>query len=101
MTKEGLSRRKALKAGLGGVAASALAAPYVHGQPRVTLRCGFWDHWVPAGNGALRELCAEFAQRERVDVQVDFITSVGRQNELTIAAQAQSKSGHDILSFPT
>jgi ABC-type glycerol-3-phosphate transport system substrate-binding protein len=101
MTKATVSRRSALKAGVGGLAASALGAPYVHGQPRVTLRCGFWDHWVPAGNGALRELCAEFAQRERVDVQVDFITSVGNQIQLTIAAEAQSKSGHDILSFPT
>jgi ABC-type glycerol-3-phosphate transport system substrate-binding protein len=101
MTKPTVSRRSALKAGIGGVAATALAAPAVHGQPRTTIRCGFWDHWVPAGNGALRELCAEFAQRERVEVQVDFITSAGKQNELTIAAQAQSKSGHDILSFPT
>jgi len=101
MTKATWSRRSALKAGVGGIAASVLAAPAVHGQPRVTLRCGFWDHWVPAGNGALRELCAAWGQRERVDVQVDFITSVGRQNELTIAAQAQSRSGHDILSFPT
>ncbi len=58
MTKATLSRRSALKAGVGGIAASVLAAPAVHGQPRVTLRCGFWDHWVPAGNGALRELCA-------------------------------------------
>ncbi len=95
------TRRGALKAGIGGVAATALSAPAVHGQPRTTLRCGFWDHWVPAGNGALRELCAEFGQRERVDVQVDFITSAGKQNELTIAAQAQSRSGHDLLSFPT
>lgn len=101
MTKQAWSRRTALKAGVGGLAASALAAPAVHGQPRTTLRCGFWDHWVPAGNGALRELCAAWGQRERVEVQVDFITSVGRQNELTIAAQAQSRSGHDILSFPT
>lgn len=101
MTQATWSRRTALKAGVGGLAASALAAPAVHGQPRVTLRCGFWDHWVPAGNGALRELCAEWGGRERVDVQVDFITSVGNQNTLTIAAQAQSRSGHDILSFPT
>jgi ABC-type glycerol-3-phosphate transport system substrate-binding protein len=101
MTKHAWTRRTTLKASVGGLAAAALAAPAVHGQPRTTLRCGFWDHWVPAGNGALRELCAAWGQRERVDVQVDFITSVGNQNTLTIAAQAQSRSGHDILSFPT
>ncbi|MCS6854910.1 MAG: ABC transporter substrate-binding protein, partial [Elioraea sp.] len=49
----------------GGAAASTLPLVAVHGQPRVTLRCGFWDHWVPAGNGALRELCAAWGARER------------------------------------
>jgi ABC-type glycerol-3-phosphate transport system substrate-binding protein len=74
----------------------------VHAQGSAgSLRCGFWDHWVPAGNGILRELCAEWGEKNRVNVQVDFITSVGNQNLLTIAAQAQSRSGHDILSFPT
>jgi hypothetical protein len=101
MTKQTWTRRTALKAGVGGLAATALTAPAVHGQPRTVLRCGFWDHWVPAGNGALRELCAAWGQRERVDVQVDFITSVGNQIQLTIAAEAQSRSGHDILSHPT
>jgi ABC-type glycerol-3-phosphate transport system substrate-binding protein len=96
-----LKRRDLLLSGA-GVAAGALAAPMVHAQGTAgTLRCGFWDHWVPAGNGILRELCAEWGQRNRVNVQIDFITSVGNQNLLTIAAQAQSRSGHDILSFPT
>jgi ABC-type glycerol-3-phosphate transport system substrate-binding protein len=95
-------RRDLLLSGAGVAAAGVLAAPMVHAQGTAgTLRCGFWDHWVPAGNGILRELCAEWGQRNRVNVQVDFITSVGNQNLLTIAAQAQSRSGHDILSFPT
>jgi ABC-type glycerol-3-phosphate transport system substrate-binding protein len=66
-----------------------------------TLRCGWWDHWVPVGNNIMRELCKEWGDRNRVEVQMDFITSVGNQNLLTIAAQAQSRSGHDILAFPT
>ncbi|HYF07708.1 MAG TPA: ABC transporter substrate-binding protein, partial [Acetobacteraceae bacterium] len=82
-------------------AATTLGAPAVFGQPTTVLRCGFWDHWVPAGNGILRELCAEWGRANRVDVQVEFITSVGNQILLTINAQAQSRSGHDILSFPT
>ncbi len=101
MAGNGMTRRTVLRAGVAGATASVLAAPAVHGQPRTTLRCGFWDHWVPAGNGIMRELCAEWGQRNRVEVQIDFITSVGNQNLLTIAAQAQSRSGHDILSFPT
>ena len=98
----GFKRRDLLLAGAGVAAAGVLAAPMVHAQGSAgSLRCGFWDHWVPAGNGILRELCAEWGQQNRVNVQVDFITSVGNQNLLTIAAQAQSRSGHDILSFPT
>ena len=101
MAKE-VGRRSILLAGAAVAAGGSLAAPAVHGQTSGgTLRCGFWDHWVPAGNGAMRELCAEWGRNNRVEVQVDFITSVGNQNLLTIAAQAQSRSGHDILSFPT
>lgn len=92
-----IARRAAL---LGG-AATALTAPAVFGQPTTNIRCGFWDHWVPAGNDALRRLCSQWGERNRAAVNVDFITSVGNQNLLTIAAQAQSRSGHDILSFPT
>ncbi|MEN9498533.1 MAG: hypothetical protein RIS83_352 [Pseudomonadota bacterium] len=99
---EAIKRRNLLLSGAGVAAAGVLAAPMVHAQGSAgTLRCGFWDHWVPAGNGAIRELCAEWGEKNRVNVQVDFITSVGNQNLLTIAAQAQSRSGHDILSFPT
>lgn len=102
MAFDRMTRRDVLRASaLTTVAGGTLAAPAVHAQPTTNLRCGFWDHWVPAGNGAMRELCAEWGEKNRVNVQVDFITSVGNQNLLTIAAQAQSRSGHDILSFPT
>jgi ABC-type glycerol-3-phosphate transport system substrate-binding protein len=102
MSKHGITRRTALRNGAGVLAATAVGAPMVHAQGTGgTIRCGFWDHWVPAGNGALRELSAEWGTRNRVEVNIDFITSVGNQNLLTIAAQAQSRSGHDLLSFPT
>ena len=102
MSKHGITRRNVLRNGAGVLAATAVGAPMVHAQGTGgTIRCGFWDHWVPAGNGIMRELCQEWGQRNRVEVNIDFITSVGNQNLLTIAAQAQSRSGHDILSFPT
>jgi ABC-type glycerol-3-phosphate transport system substrate-binding protein len=102
MSKHGITRRHVLRNGAGVLAATAVGAPMVHAQGTGgSLRCGFWDHWVPVGNNAIRELCAEWGQKNRVNVQVDFITSVGNQNLLTIAAQAQSRSGHDILAFPT
>ena len=102
MVQDGSTRRAVLRAGIAGAAGAALPLFHVQSQGSAgTLRCGFWDHWVPAGNGIMRELCRDWGERNRVDVQIDFITSVGRQDLLTIAAQAQAKSGHDILAFPS
>lgn len=100
ITRSALTRRQVLA----GSALAATAVPIAHVSAQGSagkVACGFWDHWVPAGNGTMREMCAAWGAKEKVEVQVDFITSVGNQNLLTIAAEAQSKSGHDILSFPT
>lgn len=103
MAGNGTTRRNVLRAGAGVMAtAGALKAPMVHAQGTAgTLRCGFWDHWVPAGNGSMREMCTEWGRRNNVEVQIDFITSNGFQNLMVINAEAQSRTGHDILSFPT
>jgi ABC-type glycerol-3-phosphate transport system substrate-binding protein len=61
---------------------------------------GFWDHWVPAGNDVVKEQCAAFGKANQVAVQADFITSVGSKNILTIAAEGQARTGHDIQQFP-
>ena len=58
MSKHGITRRNVLRNGAGVLAATAGGAPMVHAQGTGgTIRCGFWDHWVPAGNGIMRELC--------------------------------------------
>ena len=83
-------------------ASAVLAAPYVHGATvGGKLHCGFWDHWVPSANEPLAKLCRAWAAKEKVELTLDFITSNGNKNLLTIAAEAQAKSGHDILSMPT
>jgi hypothetical protein len=43
---------------------------------------------------------AEFAKANNVEVVADFITSMGSKDILTIAAEAQARSGHDIQRFP-
>ena len=97
----GMTRRGAVLGGA-AIAAGTLAAPYVHGQTSGgRLAVGFWDHWVPAGNDAMRQIVNGWAQKNRVEVHIDFITSVGQKNLLTIAAEAQARQGHDILAFPT
>ena len=101
MTRARVSRRGVLK-GAAAVSAVALSAPFVRGAYAAgKLSCGFWDHWVPGANGALTQLCNEWAAKEKVEITLDFITSQGNKNLLTIAAESQARSGHDILAFPT
>jgi len=93
-----VSRRQALKIG-----AAATALPLVHirsGRAAGKVSIAFWDHWVPAGNDIMRKQCAAFAKAHQVEVQPDFITSMGSKNILTIAAEAQAKTGHDVQMFP-
>src|ERR1039458_1217892 len=94
-----VSRRRALK-----LAAAAAALPLVHirtGRAAGKLTIGFWDHWVPAGNDVMKVQCAAFGKANQVEVQPDFITSMGSKNILTIAAEAQARTGHDVQQFPT
>ena len=81
---------------------AVIAMPYVRGAHAAgKLSMGFWDHWVPGANNATTALVNEWAAREKVDVSIDYITSQGNKNLLTIAAEAQARSGHDIFAFPT
>jgi hypothetical protein len=100
---KGIGRRGVLQAGVAGVAASTLAAPTVLGQSSGgRLALGIWDHWVgAAANEAFRNIVMEWGRQNRVEIVLDFITSVGNKNLITIAAERQARQGHDILSFPT
>ncbi|HWX50894.1 MAG TPA: extracellular solute-binding protein [Roseomonas sp.] len=102
MEGNGFSRRTVLRAGALGAVASALPLVNVHGQNAGgKLVLGLWDHWVPAGNDAMRKIVMEWGQKNKVEIELDFITSVGNKNLLTIAAESQARQGHDVLSFPT
>ncbi len=92
-----LSRRKALRLG-----AAAGALPLVNirtagaaGQ----LSLALWDHWVPTGDDAMRKLIDAWAEKNKVDVQLDFLTGVGNKINITMAAEAQAKTGHDVYAF--
>jgi ABC-type glycerol-3-phosphate transport system substrate-binding protein len=80
----------------------AIAMPHVrHAHAAGKLAIGFWDHWVPGANNTCTALVNEWAAKEKVEVTIDYITSQGNKNLLTIAAEAQSRTGHDILAYPT
>ncbi len=93
-----VSRRAALKLG-----AASVALPLVHirtGRAAGKVSIAFWDHWVPEGNEVMKRQCEAFAKAHQVEVGSDFITSVGSKNILTIAAEAQAGTGHDIQQLP-
>jgi len=96
-----LSRRKFLQRSVVATA-GAIAFPYVRAAYAAgSLSVGFWDHWVPGANDTLTKLVKDWGEKEKVDVHVDYITSNGFKNILTIQAESQAKSGHDLLTFPT
>ena len=77
-----LTRRTVLKTA--ALASTAVAAPFVRGAFAAgKLSCGFWDHWVPTATDPLEKLCREWAEKEKVDIKVDFITSNGDKDLLT------------------
>ena len=94
-----ITRRSALKTA--ALATSALiAAPYVRGAHAAgKISIGFWDHWVPGANDVMQKQCDAWAQKNKVETQVDFITSTGNKLQLTGVAEAQAKTGHDALAF--
>src|ERR671931_2700009 len=101
MSRKRLTRRQFVAA-TAMSSAALITAPYVRGAYAAgKLSMGFWDHWVPGANKASTDLVNEWAAKEKVEVTIDYITSQGNKNLLTIAAEAQARSGHDIFAFPT
>lgn len=101
MSRKKLSRRQFVAA-TALSSAALITAPYVRGAHAAgKLSIGFWDHWVPGANGESTALVKEWAEKEKVEVQIDYITSVGDKNIVTIAAESQAKTGHDVFAMPT
>ena len=99
MSRTRFTRRRFL--GTTAAASVGVFAPFVHtAHAAGKLQVGFWDHWVPTGNEALTKLSNEWAAKEKVDLKIDYIPSQGQKNLLTIAAESQARSGHDILAMP-
>jgi ABC-type glycerol-3-phosphate transport system substrate-binding protein len=92
-----ITRRKAVRLG-----AAAAALPLVNIRSAGAagkLSVALWDHWVPAGNEAMKKVVGEWAEKNKVDVQLDFLTAIGNKIMITMAAEAQAKTGHDIYAF--
>jgi ABC-type glycerol-3-phosphate transport system substrate-binding protein len=93
-----LTRRRLLATT--AASAALLAMPHVRGAHAAgSLSLGFWDHWVPGANTAMTEICEAWAAKEKVDLRIDYISTQANKLLLTIAVEAQAKSGHDIMDF--
>jgi ABC-type glycerol-3-phosphate transport system substrate-binding protein len=101
MSRKTLSRRQFVAA-TALSSAALITAPYIRGAHAAgKLAIGFWDHWVPGANKASTDLVNEWAAKEKVEVSIDYIPSQGNKLLLTIQAEAQAKSGHDIIALST
>ena len=95
--KSGMTRRKTLQ-----LAAASATLPLVNIRSAGAagrLSVALWDHWVPAGNDAMKQVVGAWAEKNKVDVALDFLTAVGNKITITMAAEAQAKTGHDIYAF--
>jgi ABC-type glycerol-3-phosphate transport system substrate-binding protein len=100
MARNALTRRSVIAAG--AATAATLTTPFTHGTYAAgRLQVGFWDHWVPGANDVARKLAQEWADKEKVELKLDFITSTGDKLRITTAAEAQAGSGHDVLAMST
>jgi ABC-type glycerol-3-phosphate transport system substrate-binding protein len=101
MSRRKLTRRQFVAA-TAMSSAALITAPYVRSAHAAgKLSIGLWDHWVPDANKTSTALVNEWAAKEKVEVSIDYITSNGNKNLVTIAAEGQAKTGHDILAMPT
>ena len=81
-------------------AAGVVSAPFVRrANAAATLTVGLWDHWVPGANDVQTAIIKEWGEKEKVEVNIDYITSQGNKLLLTLAAESQANSGHDIMEF--
>ena len=90
-----LTRRRAV-----GIAAAALPLVHIRSAGAAgSVSIGFWDHWVPAGNALMKKQALAWGEKNKVEVKMDFITTVGAKLTLTQAAEALAKTGHDAITF--
>ena len=91
MVSRKVSRRRFV-ASTAAASTALVAAPFVRGAYAAgKLSLGLWDHWVPGANKATEDVIKAWADKEKVEVTLDFITSQGNKLLLTTAAELSEK----------
>ncbi|MGH7041787.1 MAG: ABC transporter substrate-binding protein, partial [Acetobacteraceae bacterium] len=94
-----MTRRAALKTAAAG---AVLPMVGINGaSAATTLKIALWDHWVPSANPVMKKQIEDWGKKNKIAVEIDFITSSGNKLQLTGAAEAQAGVGHDIMTFAT
>src|SRR5215467_10698205 len=92
-----LARRTLLKS-----AAGAGALPLVHirtAGAAGSLSAAFASSFVPGWDVAMRRLIEDWGKKNSVDVRADFLSFINDQIVVTLAAEAQAGSGHDVVAL--
>jgi ABC-type glycerol-3-phosphate transport system substrate-binding protein len=92
------TRRQILKT------AAAGSLPLVHMRTAGAagrLRIGFIGSLVPGADEAMARLVERWAAQSKVEVQADFFSPTTSQTVMTWAAEAQARTGHDVLQGPS
>ena len=101
MAKKKITRRKFIK-DVAVTTAALTVGPYVktsHSAGKLSVF--LWDHWIPGANDVSRKIIMDWGKANGVDVTVDYVTSRGDKNLITLAAESRAKTGHDICDLPT
>ncbi|RMF92516.1 MAG: extracellular solute-binding protein [Nitrospinota bacterium] len=102
MKSEKLLTRRQFLATTALATAAMTVGPYVETSYSAgKLSVGLWDHWVPGANKVSRKIIEDWAKANHIDITIDYITSMGGKQLVTIAAEARAKTGHDVMDFPT
>ena len=90
-----ISRRTALQL---GAAAAALPLAHIRTTGAAgTLKIALGSHLTPGADTALQKLIEQWATQANTQVQIDFLSGANRQLFLVAAAEAQARSGHDVM----
>lgn len=106
MAKKKMTRRQFIKtvAAGGAAIAGATAAPslvrkaYAQ-KPKLSL--GMWNHWVPGATDVQKAVIMEWAEKNKVDVTVDFIGPSATEMLTIASAEYRAGAGHDIMVLTT
>src|SRR3954465_5629568 len=99
MSRRPFTRRRFLGT-TAAASAAAIGFPYIRTSHAAgSLAVGFWDPWVPGAKHVLTKNCNDWAKKEKGELKIDYITTQGNKMVLTAQAEAQAKSGHDLMTF--